>query len=121
MWTSDSNDPVDRQAIQRWTGLLLPPELMGSHVGAERTHATGRVADLGLRLATALFAHAGIEWDLTAIDARAGRPRRLDGAAQASAPPAARRPWSTPTTRTRPWLHGIVAQDRSRAVYAVAG
>ena len=25
VWASDTNDPVERQAIQRWTGLLLPP------------------------------------------------------------------------------------------------
>ena len=33
VWASDSNDPVERQDIQRWTGLLLPPELVGAHVG----------------------------------------------------------------------------------------
>ena len=24
VWTSDCNDPLERQQIQRWTGLLLP-------------------------------------------------------------------------------------------------
>jgi alpha-galactosidase len=33
VWASDCNDPVERQSIQRWTGLLLPPELVGTHVG----------------------------------------------------------------------------------------
>jgi alpha-galactosidase len=27
IWTSDSNDALERQTIQRWTGLFLPPEL----------------------------------------------------------------------------------------------
>lgn len=65
VWASDSNDPLDRQAIQRWTSLLLPPELIGGHVGPGRTHVSGRVTSLELRCATALFGHAGIEWDIT--------------------------------------------------------
>ena len=66
VWASDCNDPIERQAIQQWTGLLLPPELIGSHVGAARSHTTARVADAPFRFITALFAHAGVEWDLTA-------------------------------------------------------
>ncbi|WP_329538936.1 alpha-galactosidase [Streptomyces sp. NBC_01358] len=66
VWASDCNDPVERQAIQRWTGQLLPPELIGAHVGGPRSHTTGRVADDSFRLITALFGHAGIEDDLTA-------------------------------------------------------
>ncbi|MET7648386.1 alpha-galactosidase [Streptomyces sp. NPDC005426] len=66
VWASDCNDPVERQSIQRWTGQLLPPELVGAHVGGPRSHTTGRVADDSFRLITALFGHAGIEDDLTA-------------------------------------------------------
>ena len=69
VWTSDTNDPIDRQLIQLWTGLLLPPELIGAHVGPTRTHITGRVTTLEMRCATALFGHAGIERDLTECDA----------------------------------------------------
>jgi alpha-galactosidase len=65
VWASDCNDPVERQAIQRWTGQLLPPELIGSHVGPARAHTTRRVTSQSFRLATALFGHAGIEQDLT--------------------------------------------------------
>lgn len=68
VWASDTNDPIDRQAIQRWTSLLLPPELIGAHVGPERAHVTDRVTSLALRCATALFGHAGIEWDITECD-----------------------------------------------------
>jgi alpha-galactosidase len=64
VWVSDTNDPLERQPIQRWTSLLVPPELLGSHLGAARAHTTGRTTDLGFRLATALFLSAGIEWDL---------------------------------------------------------
>ncbi|MCF6473072.1 alpha-galactosidase [Nonomuraea sp. MG754425] len=66
VWTSDSNDALDRQSIQRWTGLLVPPERLGCHVGAPRDHCTGRVLPLAFRAATALFGHMGVEWDLTA-------------------------------------------------------
>lgn len=69
VWVSDSNDPLERQQIQRWTGLLLPPELMGTHVGPPKAHTTGRVSDLDFRAGTALFGHFGIEWDLTSAGA----------------------------------------------------
>ncbi|GAA3557638.1 alpha-galactosidase [Nonomuraea rosea] len=65
VWTSDSNDALDRQSIQRWTGLLVPPERLGCHVGAPRDHCTGRSLPLAFRAATALFGHMGVEWDLT--------------------------------------------------------
>ncbi|WP_061963239.1 alpha-galactosidase [Demequina aurantiaca] len=64
VWASDTNDPVERQSIQRWTGVLVPPEVMGSHLGPATAHTTHRTADLEFRLTTALFGHAGIEWDL---------------------------------------------------------
>lgn len=65
VWASDTNDALKRQTIQRWTGLLLPPELIGAHVGPPRSHTTGRVHDLSFRVATALFESFGFEWDLT--------------------------------------------------------
>jgi alpha-galactosidase len=65
VWASDTNDAVERQRIQRWTGLLLPPELVGAHVGPPLAHTTGRVTELPMRLLTALFGNAGLEWDIT--------------------------------------------------------
>jgi alpha-galactosidase len=64
-WASDTVDAVERQPIQRWTSVLLPPELIGSHVGPPVAHTTGRTVGLGFRCLTALIAHAGIEWDIT--------------------------------------------------------
>ncbi|MEU4388475.1 alpha-galactosidase [Promicromonospora sp. NPDC023805] len=64
VWASDSNDPLERQDIQRWTSLVLPPELIGAHVGPSPTHSSGRTTDLSYRVATALQGHAGFEWDL---------------------------------------------------------
>ncbi|WP_406319657.1 alpha-galactosidase [Streptosporangium sp. NBC_01639] len=64
IWASDCIDALERQQIERWTGLLLPPEMMGSHVGSPASHATARVHDLAFRAGTALFGSFGIEWDL---------------------------------------------------------
>ncbi|SEN74884.1 alpha-galactosidase [Actinacidiphila rubida] len=66
VWASDCNDPVERQSIQRWTGQLLPPELVGTHFGPSPSHTTARQSYDGFRLTTALFGHAGIEQDITA-------------------------------------------------------
>ena len=65
LWASDCNDPVERARIERWTRMLVPPELIGSHLGAQQSHTTLRDTDLSFRLAIALTAHAGIEADLT--------------------------------------------------------
>jgi alpha-galactosidase len=67
VWTSDMTDALARQAIQRWTGQLVPPEYLGAHVSAAFSHQTGRYMPMALRGATALFGHFGIEADITAI------------------------------------------------------
>lgn len=64
-WTSDCNDALERQYIQRYTQFAIPPEMLGSHIGPTHSHTTGRTHDLSFRAITALFGHAGLEWDLT--------------------------------------------------------
>jgi alpha-galactosidase len=64
VWASDSNDPVERQDIQRWTQVLLPPELVGGHVGPTTAHSSGRTVDFSYRAATSLMGSAGFEWDI---------------------------------------------------------
>ena len=66
VWASDTNDALARQDIQRYTSLLLPPELVGTHVGPPRSHTTGRTHDLSFRAGTALWGHMGVEWDIAA-------------------------------------------------------
>ncbi len=66
-WTSDNNDALERQTIQRWTSLVIPPELLGTHIGPTRGHQTGRTLDLSFRAINALSGHAGVEWDLTQV------------------------------------------------------
>lgn len=61
---SDNHDPIDRARILRWTGLLVPPEMMGSHVASPTSSVTGRTHDLHFRCAVAFLGHFGIEWDI---------------------------------------------------------
>lgn len=65
IWTSDCNDALERASIQRWTSLLVPAELMGTHIGPASAHTTHRTVDLGFRMLMALQGHPGLEWDLT--------------------------------------------------------
>ncbi|MEP1142273.1 MAG: alpha-galactosidase [Henriciella sp.] len=64
IWTSDSNDALDRQRIQRGASHFFPLEVMGAHVGPETCHITGRRLTMELRVATALFGHMGMELNL---------------------------------------------------------
>ncbi len=64
VWVSDDIDPLERQAMMRWSTQLLPPELLGSHIASGRSHTTSRTHDLSFRAATAVFGHLGVEWDL---------------------------------------------------------
>ncbi|WP_432482338.1 alpha-galactosidase [Kineococcus esterisolvens] len=109
VWGSDCIDPLERQQIQRWTAQLLPPELVGSHVGASPSHTTHRSSDLSFRAGTALFASFGIETDLT----------RMEPAERAEL---AR--WVALYKELRPLLHtGTTVRadphDESRAVHGV--
>ncbi|MEU4095805.1 alpha-galactosidase [Streptomyces sp. NPDC026673] len=122
VWASDCNDPVERQSIQRWTGQLLPPELVGAHVGPTPSHTTARVSPDSFRLATALFGHPGIEQDITRCT-----PEEL---ARLTA-------WTALYRELRPLLHGgrtvradlpgdatllhgVVAHDGTAALYCWA-
>lgn len=67
-WPSDCIDAHERHRINQATGLLVPPELLGTHVGSGRDHTTGRWLDLDFRAGTALWGHFGIEWDLGSAD-----------------------------------------------------
>lgn len=64
VWPSDCNDPHERLEIQRWTGLLVPPELQGTHIGAEESHTTHRVHPLDYRAEKAIWGHLGVEVNL---------------------------------------------------------
>ena len=63
-WTSDSIDPLDRTLIQRGAQRLMPPEVLGTHIGSPINHITQRRHSLAFRASTALFGWLGIEWNL---------------------------------------------------------
>lgn len=64
IWVSDCVDPVERTDIQRYTSLLVPPEMLGEHVGDSPAHSTARATSEHMRMATALFGSMGVEWNL---------------------------------------------------------
>ena len=64
IWTSDSNDALDRQLIQSGASHFFPLEIMGTHVGPQVCHTTGRRLSMKLRVATAFFGHMGMELNL---------------------------------------------------------
>jgi alpha-galactosidase len=119
-WTSDCNDALERQYIQRYTQTVIPPELLGSHIGPTTAHTSHRTHSLGFRAITALFGHAGIEWDITgcSIDEietlkswsnyykanrnliHSGKMIRVD------------------QPNDEAFVHGVVAQDKSKAIFA---
>ena len=101
---------------------LLPPELVGSHVGTPRAHTTGRTHDLAFRAGTALFGSFGIEWDLTGALGRSSArswPRgwRSTRSCASCCTPATvvRAPQHDPAFA----VHGVVAPDRSDALFAL--
>lgn len=69
IWTSDTLDPLERLQIQRYTSLIVPPEMMGAHLTSPTVHSTGRQVPLDLSAGVAMLGHLGVEWDLTALDA----------------------------------------------------
>lgn len=91
VWTSDCNDPIERQSIQRAFSIFFPPEVMGAHVGPADSHTTARTTSQELRALTALFGHMGIEADI-----RGFTPEDL----------AALKSWIDLHKRLRPVLHG---------------
>ena len=121
IWPSDTNDSLERQAIYRWTAGLIPPEFLGVHLGAPKAHTTGRTHELSFRLATALFGHAGIEWDVTTTSAA----ERVAIASWIAAYKEYRGLLHSGTVvRADPsddarWVHGVVAADAASALFAV--
>ncbi|GAA2481707.1 alpha-galactosidase [Terrabacter carboxydivorans] len=122
IWTSDCNDALERASIQRWTSLLVPAELMGTHIGPATAHTTHRTVDLGFRMLMALQGHPGLEWDITGCS-----EEELEALTA----------WTSLARELRPLLHtgdlvrsespdgtvlvtGTVDADRSHAAYTIA-
>jgi len=121
VWASDCIDALERQQIQRWTQLLLPPELIGAHVGSPRSHTTGRRHDLSFRAGTALFGHFGIEWDISSATGE----ERADLAAWVRLYKEHRgllhsgRVVRSDHPDPALWVHGVVSAERDEAIFAL--
>jgi alpha-galactosidase len=120
--TSDNHDPLDRSRMLRWTGLLVPPEMLGSHVASAVSSVTGRTSDLHTRCAIAFLGHFGIEWDIRELnDAESVTLSEWISAYQEH-----RELISTGRVVTdgdfdpdAPALRGVVAADGSEAIYTI--
>ena len=108
--------------MQRWTSLLVPPEMVGAHVGGPVAHTTGRRARLGFRAAVALLGHFGIEWDLTTLDDWEREHLRSWVALYKEIRPLVGEGRRVHPGHPDPAVHvsGSVARDGSEAVYVVA-
>ena len=125
VWASDTNDPLERQRMQLWTTLIVPPEMMGAHIGPPRAHTTHRTSSLDFRAGTAFWGHLGIEWNVAGPEASEPATRAAIAA------------WVALHKEFRALLHtgdvvrsdlpvegrilqGVVARDGSDAVYSFA-
>ena len=122
IWTSDSNDALERQRIQSGLLRFFPPEVMGAHIGPNRSHTSGRRHSLGFRATSAFFGHFGIEWNL--LDTTETERTHLSNILALHKKH--RRLMHTGTVwhvdAADPGLHimGVVAQDQSEALFSVA-
>jgi alpha-galactosidase len=67
VWLSDCIDAVERLRMQQTAALFLPSAVTGSHVGAFKSHTTGRSLPISFRVWMAAQRHMGFEMDLAAI------------------------------------------------------
>jgi len=121
-WTSDCNDALERQYIQRYTQTVIPPELLGSHIGPTTAHTSHRTHSLSFRAITALFGHAGIEWDITGCsdDEIASLKSWADYYKTNRALLHSGKMIRVEQPNDEAFVHGVVAQDKSKAIFAYA-
>jgi alpha-galactosidase len=67
-WASDCLDAVTRLSVQRGFLQFMPPEAMGSHVGASPAHSTGRAQAIDFRAGVAVTGHFGLELDIRTLE-----------------------------------------------------
>ncbi|MEY4742530.1 MAG: hypothetical protein RL672_1280 [Actinomycetota bacterium] len=121
-WTSDNNDALERQSINRYTSIVIPPELLGTHIGPTKAHSTGRTHTHTFRAVTALWGHAGLEWDLTEAsdDEMALLRGWVDYYKAKRGLLHTGRTVRGDQSEANSQTHGVVAQDASEAVFMYA-
>ena len=121
-WTSDNNDALERQNINRYTTIAIAPELLGTHIGPTKAHSSGRTHTHTFRATTALWGHAGLEWDLTeASDSeRELLASWISYYKEKRALLHSGRTVRTEHAEPNAYVQGVVAQDKSEAVFMLA-
>ncbi|BCG07619.1 alpha-galactosidase [Buttiauxella agrestis] len=121
-WASDNNDALERNTIQRGMSYFFPPEVMGSHIGNLRCHATYRQHSIEFRGLTALFGHLGLELDPMTADAAesAGYERYVQLYKQWRPLLHTGKQWRVDMPDATTQVQGVVAQDKSQALYLVS-
>ena len=131
IWTSDSLDPIERLANQRYTALVVPPELMGMHLTSPVVHSSGRT--VGARTSAPPSRCSGTSASSGTSRPSTTRPaRRSPGGSRSpsdcgpSSPRAGRSTWTAPTPgstcaasspRTRHPLSSRSRRSRRRVAY----
>jgi alpha-galactosidase len=99
---------------------LVPPEILGSHIGSGIAHTTGRRHELEFRATTAMFGHMGIEWNLN----EATEQERADLAQWIALYKEHRGLLHSgevvrlASPDPQHWVHGVVSADRRSAIFA---
>ncbi len=121
IWTSDTNDAIDRQAIQKGASYFLPLNVLGSHVGPRHCHVTGRSLSMGMRAATALMGHMGAELNLL-TEPEADLAQLKDAIALYKSHRGLLHAGDHYRLDTPDYLNafGVVAADKSEALFSVA-
>ena len=102
--------------------IAIAPELLGTHIGPTTAHSTKRTHSLSFRAATALWGHAGLEWDLTeASDEQLALLTNWIGYYKAKRSllhtgKVIRTEHAEPNT----YVHGVVSTDAREALFMVA-
>lgn len=121
-WTSDNNDALERQNINRFTTIAIAPELLGTHIGPTKAHSSGRTHTHTFRATTALWGHAGLEWDLTeaTTEERNLLASWISYYKEKRSLLHSGRTIRTEHAEPNAYVHGVVAQDQSDAIFMLA-
>lgn len=121
VWVSDNIDPIDRLRIHKGFSYFFPPEIMGSHVGHDTAHLTGRKTNLHTRALVALQGQYGFELDARAlsINDQAVLREYTDLYKSNRGWLADATHWRIPTRNRALFASGIVSADQSRAQWTI--
>jgi alpha-galactosidase len=119
VWTSDSLDPLERLPIQRYTGLVVAPEMLGAHVTVDPT-SRGPAA-VALSAMVAMLGHFGIECDLANLTSAELETLRTWIGIAKQLRDLVRNGVRVDVDDVDPGLdvRGVVAADRGRAVFTI--